>query len=228
MEFEKQYALFLLLLSGYSAFGMRSDFQFLEEQQRIGLVNHELLDAVRTNNLNRVKEFIRLGADLNRNDEGLNIVLAEAINTIKPNSTASNVKANLKLLHVLVFYGAIVEPDDLVDLGVAMAIDNNQLIRAAAFFGLQDVIKILYGLGGNINQPSPENKNTPLHVALVRGYTNAVDVLIALGADKQAKNKYGYTPFDHVIGGNGLLKMPQRDFSQFKIPEFFDRDKIAA
>ena len=60
-----------------------------------------------------------------------------------------------------------------------------------------EVVKILIQAGAEVNIQNEKNE-TPLHRASANGQVEVITALLAAGADKTAKTKYGLTPHDLV------------------------------
>ena len=85
----------------------------------------------------------------------------------------------------------------------ATVLDNDGVsaMHAAAFMGHAEMLKAMAERGADINvtQDAPAKAgNTPLHSACRRCNTDAVKMLIELGADETMKNVDGLTPA-HII-----------------------------
>ena len=65
-----------------------------------------------------------------------------------------------------------------------------------------EILKYIYSLGFNINQPSKDGL-TPLGLAAIKGYTQAIDFLIKHGANLETQDSEGFTPL------NGSLSVRQ-------------------
>ena len=95
--------------------------------------------------------------------------------------------------------------DDMqsVMLCVARGDDLNEInewgataLGAAAHLGKLNPMTFLLLNGCDVNTCSPESKWTPLHAAAYGGIVDAVRVLVAKGADVDAKEKHGDSPLD--------------------------------
>ena len=95
--------------------------------------------------------------------------------------------------------------DDMqsVLLCVARGDDLNEInewgataLGAAAHLGKLNPMTFLLLNGCDVNTCSPESKWTPLHAAAYGGIVDAVRILVAKGADVDAKEKHGDSPLD--------------------------------
>ena len=76
-------------------------------------------------------------------------------------------------------------------------------IRIASMFGNIEAIKKHLDSGADVNVKNDEDGRTPLHYAVYKGHKEIVELLIANGADVNAKSEDGYTPLDVAIHLNG-------------------------
>ena len=95
--------------------------------------------------------------------------------------------------------------DDMesVMLCIARGDDLNEInkwgataLGAAAHLGKLNPMTFLLLNGCDVNTCSPESKWTPLHAAAYGGIVDAVRILVAKGADVDAKEKHGDSPLD--------------------------------
>lgn len=210
MKFNKTYALLVFLLSGCSVFGMdyKRSYTFIQQgSSDLNKWDNWLLKAVQEQDLVQVNYLLKYGANINMKRSGANAVLAETIKSIGP----KNAQKSLLFLVDMIELGAKVEQGDIRDSGIVYRINKSGILRGAAMLGSVKTLQTLYDLGGDINIESIKSKNTPLHMAVIKGHLNAVNVLLALGADTEKKNIQGHKPLDYKLGGNGeKLRTPQQ------------------
>jgi ankyrin repeat protein len=72
----------------------------------------------------------------------------------------------------------------------------------AAMRGYSDIIELLVAKGAKIDHPATRQKLTPLHMAAIANRKEALEKLLELGADKEAKNEHGDTPLAIAIRVN--------------------------
>ena len=75
-------------------------------------------------------------------------------------------------------------------------------IHDAAAAGDSEAVKQHLAAGTDVNSKEEEEGMTPLIVAVGEGRKKIIELLIANGADVNAKNDYGYTPL-HWTANNG-------------------------
>jgi ankyrin repeat protein len=107
---------------------------------------------------------------------------------------------NETLLHRSVAYDRLKIAAYLIQQGIPVdSTDKNGRtpLHYAAFGNFPAVITLLLGKGASVNYNSKKN-NIPLHdsacVPLYKNPTEAINILLAAGADKKAKNDDGLTP----------------------------------
>ena len=61
----------------------------------------------------------------------------------------------------------------------------------------QKMAKKFIQAGGDVNEQNGSGR-TPLHVASLNGKVEIITALLAAGADKTIKNRYGETPHDRA------------------------------
>jgi ankyrin repeat protein len=71
-------------------------------------------------------------------------------------------------------------------------------LHFAANEGRTEVVKELLSISDIENEPESSIMRTPLHLAAIRGHTSIVRLLIAHGADKNAKDFDENSPLHHA------------------------------
>lgn len=95
-------------------------------------------------------------------------------------------------------------------------------LHQAAYWGETEIVDALIRAGADVNAENNGKGWTPLHSAAVSGGMKArkdvIDVLLAAGADKGAKDKNGWTPDDYMLlwEQNEAAAQKLKDFT--KIP----------
>ena len=69
-----------------------------------------------------------------------------------------------------------------------------QSIHEAVLGGHADVVREFAKHGADVNAPTRDGAQTPLHIAAVMGRTRAAEVLVSLGANRQSRDANGLTP----------------------------------
>jgi ankyrin repeat protein len=93
-------------------------------------------------------------------------------------------------------------------LANSFSTDGFTPLGLAVFFGNKDSVEALLAAGANVNLPSRESmKVTPLHSAAAAKEVEIARLLIASGADVNARQPdMGFTPL-HEAAGNGNIEM---------------------
>ena len=136
-------------------------------------VKLSLCEAVKLNDIARVKALLEDSTDVNAADE-----FGE-----KPLHIAA-VRGYLQVASMLIVQGADVNGGDVRGLTP---------LHAAAWSGSNEVVALLIDKGADINA-GDEDGVTPLHAAALAGRNETVALLIARGADVNVKNAEGMTP----------------------------------
>lgn len=152
-------------------------------------LNQELL---KTNNLNRAKELIEKGADVNARDKYGQTPLIIACGR-------QSKHANIELIKYLIEKGANVNAtgeDEYHDqTPIMMAIRADYLIRSVAM----QIIDILLKAGADINAATKSDKITALTKASRLGHLSITKFLVEHGANLNAQDSDGWTPLMYAI-----------------------------
>ncbi|MFP3020595.1 MAG: ankyrin repeat domain-containing protein [Wolbachia sp.] len=151
---------------------------FNEVIVRILKLNKELLLAVRSHELNEVKNLISQGASLEAKDDDDNTPLHWA-----------SWNSYLDVVDYLIKSGANLEAKNRY---------GRTPLLNASWNGHLDVVKYLVENGANL-EAKDYNGKTPLHMASLIGHLDVVKYLISKGADINAKANDGKTPLDIAI-----------------------------
>jgi len=127
-------------------------------------------------------------------------------------------------------FGAVVDPNRsklsdekraeikrLVDAGASLS-NVDALHLAASYYKQRDLFDLLideYGLG--VEDPDHDSlMSRPLHVSACLGNCEAIEILLAKGADKKSRNQKGRTALQEVKHSNRQMKkgMPEFMFVQ--------------
>ncbi len=168
-----------------------------------------MMDAVRAGNAPVVKQMLASKPELAaaRNDAGVSALLVAVYH-------GQNDIAELLLKQAPgldIFEAAAV--GDAKRVGELLASDSSLRnaysadgwtpLHLAAFFGREQAALALVEKGANLQALSTnENRNTPLHAAVANHQTNLVRMLLAGGADVDAKTGAGWTAL-HTAAFNG-------------------------
>ncbi len=173
------------------------------------LIN-ELFEAIQSNNLERVKESIAQGVDVNVRDNSGDTPLRQAIRTDRP---------SLSLIETLISGGA--------DINAKAGGNGGALLHSAAYWGHKEVVELLIASGADVDVKDLQGQ-TPLDTALLKGrleifellINNSADgtailssiarsgnvkylelILLNKGADIDAKDNFGLTALHYAVTG---------------------------
>lgn len=171
----------------------------------------DLLNALSTRNLNKIKELASAGADLNERDPGLGRtpVMWAAIQgqrEIVVFLISMGVDLNVKdkegktALMLASWAGnkeiAAILLDGGADVNLADKDGNTSLMIALCEIGGRDVAQLLISKGADINTKNNFG-NTPLMIAF-QNFPEIAELLISKGADIYVKNRGGTTTLDYA------------------------------
>jgi ankyrin repeat protein len=137
--------------------------------------NLSLSEAVRINDIIKVKALLAAGADVNARD-----------------------KLGETPLHVAAVRGYQETSSPLIANGADINARNEDGVtplHASALAGHKETIALLITKGADVNARNADGL-TPLHAAALAGHTETVELLITKGADVNAKNEDGLTPLN--------------------------------
>lgn len=177
--------------------------QRIQEWLRIRPQQLKLIDAVEKRDIQRIKNLLDQGINVNTKDTLCQPVLVTAA-----------YKDFADVMVILIAYGAHLNAQDY-------AYKNTALIWAACI-GHNEAVKILIKAGADLNAQS-ENGETALMIAARNGRTEAAELLIKAGANLHSKDKDGYTAIRTAIGfiNNdivGLLLIHGAPLNDSKLP----------
>lgn len=142
----------------------------------------EILQAAKDGNVEEIKKFLAIGADI------------EAVGEMKKTP-----------LHFAIQSGSLEAVRILLDSGANLKAKDgwgNNCLHIAAFFGRLDIAKFLVAQGAHIlineKDQAKDHGNTPLHIATQHGFFDFVSFLLGKKADTEIKNDGGCTPIFHA------------------------------
>ncbi|EEH40231.2 hypothetical protein PAAG_02286 [Paracoccidioides lutzii Pb01] len=143
----------------------------------------EVLDAAKSGNISRVREFVENGGDPNTSDTAFNTTLLHYMAQ----------QGNEDMTRFLLESGA--------NPNAAAKFSTNTPLIEAARNGYPDVVQRLLRHGADI-ETCGEFKRTTLHIAADEGQFACVTVLVDSGADPQVSDENGDTPLVLAEEGN--------------------------
>jgi hypothetical protein len=149
-------------------------------------MDEELFTAVQQNNLNRVRELIENGANIEARSRNSYTPLMNAISYSGP-----------EMVRLLIDLGANIEARSAVNYTpLLIAVSQNK----------PEIARLLIDLGANIDARTNDDLDfTPLSYAALHDNIIMVRLLIELGANIDARDNKGRTIFDKLIMVNKLL-----------------------
>ncbi len=155
----------------------------------------DLYDAIRRNQVDKVKQLIAAGAEVNATTPDGDPLLREAILWDRTEIAQILVDAGADvnavdsdgdpLLRVTFFWDRIEIAQILVDAGAdvnAVDSDGDPLLHFTIFFGFTEIAQILIDAGADVNAVDSDG-DPLLHEAILWDRTEMVQILIAAGAD---------------------------------------------
>ncbi|MDG4548853.1 MAG: ankyrin repeat domain-containing protein [Candidatus Contendobacter sp.] len=136
-----------------------------------------LMNAVKRNDLTRVKELIGQGADIDAPDASGDVPLIMAA-----------YQGHTEIVQALLEAGADVTA---VDPGMKAT-----ALHAAAYAGRTGAARLLIAHGIDIDKQGPYNGYTALHDAIWQNHIETAKVIIEAGADLTLKSHDGQTPLE--------------------------------
>jgi len=125
-------------------------------------MSDELINAVYANNINKIRELVAAGADINKENKYGKTPLEIAVSS-----------GNLDMVRLLVELGADINKENKY---------NRTPLEIAISSGKIDMLRLLVELGDDINKENSLGK-TPLYTAVIKNQINIVKLLVELGAD---------------------------------------------
>jgi ankyrin repeat protein len=135
-------------------------------------------DAVRSGNLDQVKQALDGGAGIAEPDEAGD-----------PPLIIAALAGNPDIVILLLQRGA--------DVGIRNK-HGLTALHAASYAGNLEIVKLLVAKGAAVNDTHNFYKMTPLHAAAEEDHADVVAFLLVNGADIEAKERNGYTPLSQA------------------------------
>jgi ankyrin repeat protein/L-ascorbate metabolism protein UlaG (beta-lactamase superfamily) len=170
-----------------------------------------LIYAARAGQVDVLKFLVTRGADLTAVNGDFTL-LHDAVFSGRPEAVEYLLDQGLDIeahgaqvgtpLVLAVDFGSLPSAAALVRRGANVnAVDKNgiSVLRYAVMKGANDLIPLILGRGADIAATEPRTGKTVLHEAALRGYSAIVGGLLAAGADKDAKDNAGHTPFSYAL-----------------------------
>lgn len=162
------------------------------------LTSLKLLEAVREDDLVKVRYLISKGEDVNeRSSDGLTPLLL------------ASRSGKDEILKVLLEHGANV---NIIDYFM-----KSTPAHKAGYMGHDKTLKLLIDYGVKINEQGPYNGYTALHDAIWHRHKEAVKVLLDANANLELKNHNGKTPLElaRELGFNEIVKMIEEKLDSY-------------
>ena len=67
--------------------------------------------------------------------------------------------------------------------------------------GIARIAELLIEHGARFDEESPETGATPLNIAAAKGRRDVVELLVARGADRAKRSRWGVTPLESAVRG---------------------------
>jgi ankyrin repeat protein len=139
-------------------------------------LTNELFEAVQSNNLEKLKELIAQGVNLDVRDSAGDTLLRRATKTDRLSS--------LSLVETLISGGA--------DVNVRTSSTGGTALHSVAYRGYKEVVELLIASGADVNvryKQGASQGETPLDVAQERGHTEIVEILTKAAEEQTTVEK---------------------------------------
>lgn len=149
----------------------------MQDQKTTTVLTAQLVEAVKNNEITKVRELIQQKADVNAVDDKGNSLLIVA-----------SAEGYTDVVAALLESGADVKA---VDSGMQAT-----ALHAAAYRCFPRVMELLVKYGIDINAVGPKNGYTALHDSVWQNNIEGVKILVGAGAKRDIRGKDGKTPLD--------------------------------
>lgn len=215
-------------------------------------MTNDLIEAAEKGNIEKVKQYIDAGTDVNaKKDDGCTALMHAAengyLNIVKllvENGADVNVKDNYNdialkkavynghkdIVKYLLDIGTAVDKNTPIDYAYALRVhlvdEVNTCLHYAAKVGLVDYVRHFIKKGANVNA-KVSGGFTVLAREITEGYPDVVKLLVENGADVNAKDDYGKTPLMYAAekGNLDIVKFLVEKGADFKAK---DKDEKTA
>ena len=184
---------------------------FILKEINQGYGNRYLYDAIRHNDIEKVKFLIENGVDVNEKNllgktplyEAASSGYLELVKFLVEKGADVNAKTNngVTALHDAAYNGYLEIEKFLVEKGADINAKTNSgrtPLHEAASGNKLEALKFLVEKNADVNAKTNDGV-TPLHEAATSGNIIIIHLLVKKGADVNAKNNKGLTPFEIAI-----------------------------
>lgn len=147
------------------------------DPEHIILAQRGLMSAVRRSKINKIKNFVEKGADINSPDENGFTALCRAV-----------IQGQKNMVDVLVKLGANVNARSNIP-----GTGHVNPVYIAAMSSSGELVRVLAEHGADVNIPVDDGA-TPIHVAAENGDVDVLRALIKHGANVNTPGNQGFTP----------------------------------
>jgi ankyrin repeat protein len=151
---------------------------------------NQWIEALKQNDLSKIRQLVQQGENLNEENESGESVLAHAL----------RYRCDFSLIKYLIDNGA-----DIYD------VDNEgvSIFDMAITYNNTQMIRYMLDQGVDVNKTQRKSGFTPLMCAACYGRVEAAQILLENGADKQASDLKGFTATDFArkMHKNSILKL---------------------
>lgn len=186
-------------------------------RKRGGDVTFALIDAVKDNKIEKVKQLLESGADVNqKNRFGMTPLYYASRN------------GYLEIVKLLLPAGANVNTATTDANYRELTTDNVTSLQMASLNNHLEIVKLLLAAGADVNVVDGDG-SAALSMAVYKNNVEIVKLLLDAGADKSIKNRYGKTALNYVKTDEMReLFNPNAENNYSKSLQYMFRDRLSS